>query len=682
MPKDLQKIIEKYQSAERLASVAVVEQVKKLTKLTEETRKEFAGVIQAYELLKKYYESMPLEDEISKLQNKIEKQLSNIENKSEKSIDKISKDVKKLFDEISRVEKLKPKELTQTIIERIQEIPLELSREKKDEIIAETQTEENISIIVEGINNLAITPEQQIDAKHIKNLPDIDGRIRSIGVSNKYLAQLLDVDLSGLTYVNGKYILGSGSGTGGGNYIVNQTPDGGTYSLLSGDINGINTTFTVSTSEYVSGTGIAMLNGQTLTQGDDWSETTPGSGTFDLVVPPTPGDVLTFVFQSQASDGVYLESVVAGTNITIDNTDPLNPVISSTGGGGGGTWGSITGTLSSQTDLQTALDAKAPLISPTFATSITGSYLTASEMLITNGSKQIVSAPVATYPSLTELTYVKGVTSAIQTQLDGKQATITPAALTKTDDTNVTLTLGGSPSTALLAASSLTLGWTGTLSGTRGGTGVNNGSNTITLGGNLTTSGANNVTLTTTGATNITLPTTGTLVNTAVTSLGSLGTINTSLTGPLYATAGVLSVQPTRVSVSTFSTTSTSYTDITGLNKTLAINTSYTFRIMGEWTSNNNSGQATIGFTVPAGATCTMTRFMGTTSSAISSTMQNTNNQVSNVAIGTANGIRTVFATGVVVMGGTAGDLQIRLASNNASYTATVQNIALDVTPF
>lgn len=40
---------------------------------------------------------------------------------------------------------------------------------------------------------------------------------------------------------------------------------------------------------------------------------------------------------------------------------------------------------------------------------------------------------------------------------------VTPAALTKTDDTNVTLTLGGSPSTALLAATSLTLGWTGTL---------------------------------------------------------------------------------------------------------------------------------------------------------------------------------------------------------------------------
>lgn len=46
------------------------------------------------------------------------------------------------------------------------------------------------------------------------------------------------------------------------------------------------------------------------------------------------------------------------------------------------------------------------------------------------------------------------------------------AALTKTDDTNVTLTLGGSPSTALVNAASITAGWTGTLGVTRGGTGA------------------------------------------------------------------------------------------------------------------------------------------------------------------------------------------------------------------
>lgn len=54
--------------------------------------------------------------------------------------------------------------------------------------------------------------------------------------------------------------------------------------------------------------------------------------------------------------------------------------------------------------------------------------------------------------------------------------------------------------------------WQGTVvSPTYGGTGINNGSKTITLGGNLTTSGAHNTTFTTTGTTSITLPTSGTL---------------------------------------------------------------------------------------------------------------------------------------------------------------------------
>lgn len=49
---------------------------------------------------------------------------------------------------------------------------------------------------------------------------------------------------------------------------------------------------------------------------------------------------------------------------------------------------------------------------------------------------------------------------------------ITPAALTKTDDTNVTMTLGGTPASALLQSVSMTLGWNGVLSISRGGTGL------------------------------------------------------------------------------------------------------------------------------------------------------------------------------------------------------------------
>jgi hypothetical protein len=46
-------------------------------------------------------------------------------------------------------------------------------------------------------------------------------------------------------------------------------------------------------------------------------------------------------------------------------------------------------------------------------------------------------------------------------------SSITPSALTKVDDTNVTLNLGGTPNTALLQGVSLTLGWTGTLADIR-----------------------------------------------------------------------------------------------------------------------------------------------------------------------------------------------------------------------
>jgi hypothetical protein len=49
---------------------------------------------------------------------------------------------------------------------------------------------------------------------------------------------------------------------------------------------------------------------------------------------------------------------------------------------------------------------------------------------------------------------------------------VIPSALTKTDDTNVTLTLGGTPATALLQATSIAVGWSGTLAQTRGGFGA------------------------------------------------------------------------------------------------------------------------------------------------------------------------------------------------------------------
>jgi hypothetical protein len=81
-------------------------------------------------------------------------------------------------------------------------------------------------------------------------------------------------------------------------------------------------------------------------------------------------------------------------------------------------WGNVSGTLSNQTDLQTALNAKQNTITGA-ATTVVSSNLTASRAAISNASGKI---DVSTTTD-TELGYVSGVTSAIQTQLNNKQTT-------------------------------------------------------------------------------------------------------------------------------------------------------------------------------------------------------------------------------------------------------------------
>ena len=95
----------------------------------------------------------------------------------------------------------------------------------------------------------------------------------------------------------------------------------------------------------------------------------------------------------------------------------------------------------------------------------------------TNPSGYITSAALSPYLTIAAaaLTYFPIPTGTTSQYIrgDGSLASfptipsVTPSALTKVDDTNVTLTLGGTPTTALLQAVSLTLGWTGTLADAR-----------------------------------------------------------------------------------------------------------------------------------------------------------------------------------------------------------------------
>jgi hypothetical protein len=91
------------------------------------------------------------------------------------------------------------------------------------------------------------------------------------------------------------------------------------------------------------------------------------------------------------------------------------------------------------------------------------------------GIATFLASPLAPTPTAGS-NNTKLATTAFVTAAVSAVGGVTPAALTRTSDTNVTLTLGGTPTTALLQATSITAGWTGTLASARGGLGLNAGS--------------------------------------------------------------------------------------------------------------------------------------------------------------------------------------------------------------
>ena len=114
------------------------------------------------------------------------------------------------------------------------------------------------------------------------------------------------------------------------------------------------------------------------------------------------------------------DSAGTGTVTSIATSSPLTGGTITTSGTIGISQATTTtdGYLSS-TDFTTFNNKQNALTNP-----VTGTG-TSNELAYFSGTSAISSLSTATYPSLTELSYVKGVTSSIQTQLNGKQATLT-----------------------------------------------------------------------------------------------------------------------------------------------------------------------------------------------------------------------------------------------------------------
>jgi hypothetical protein len=220
---------------------------------------------------------------------------------------------------------------------------------------------------------------------------------------------------------------------------------------------------------------------------------------------PTSGAAAAPTFRALATADIpalaYVSSV-SGTTGRITSTGGLTPIIDLASGiVAAGTTGSVTAipvitvdTYGRVTNITTAANPQGTVTSVGLALpsimSVSNSPVTSSGTLTgtltTQSANYLFAGPTSgaaatpTFRALTTtdipaLSYVSSVSATAPiTSTGGLTPTIgvTSAALTKTDDTNVTVALGGAPTTALLAATSLTLGWNGQLAVSRGGTGA------------------------------------------------------------------------------------------------------------------------------------------------------------------------------------------------------------------
>jgi len=216
---------------------------------------------------------------------------------------------------------------------------------------------------------------------------------------------------------------------------------------------------------------------------------------------------------------------------------------------------------------------------------------------------------------------------------------------------------------SLTSVGTITAGtWNGTIiSPTYGGTGVNNGSSTITLGGNLTTSGAHTLTLNTTGNTNVTLPTTGTLATT-----GDLSQFAATTSAQL---AGVISDE-TGSGLLVFNTNPNIVSSITTTSETFAlVNTAATtVNFAGAATTVNigaGTGTTTVNNSLTVAGNLTV---QGETTTLNTATLQveDKNIEIAKVASPTDT---TADGAGITVKG--ASDKTFNWVNSTASWTSS-----------
>ncbi len=346
-----------------------------------------------------------------------------------------------------------------------------------EKVIEKTKVIQEIPIVTNEIKEVAVTDEPNIIAEKLNTLEGaIEAKVIKDGVTRKEVEQIS----SGMKVIDGRIKLIDqrwGAHGGGGKSMkleTNGTPNGsqallnlvqGTNITITDDGLGDVTIASTGGGTPAGSTGDVQFNTSGAFDADTgnffWDKTNHrlGIGTTSPLAPLDIHGTMTN-FTTGGSDSVRfgINAGGAGTptivldnavdTFSLDNLDGTGlrfvhnnatvPMVLTSAGNVG------IGTTTPSTKLEVNGD-------------ITGDNFTNNTILSSNGSKVITSLALATYPSLTELSYVKGVTSAIQTQLNSKGSGTVTSITAGTGLTGGTITTTGTIALDLTASDT----WTG-----------------------------------------------------------------------------------------------------------------------------------------------------------------------------------------------------------------------------